>query len=336
MRKQQTVDFFKIQKDIENNSLKPINLIYGEESYLHNMIQDTIRTSFGENKQSVNYEIFYGENIDFNSLINSVKSLPLGIEKQIVILKNFEKLSSAYAKRLEYLLNNKSFQDNAIIIFIFSSNKKIPNNIPLAKIRKFGSVISLKKPKSYQVKQWINQKLYEKKVKILPEALYFLQKLTDNDLGRINNEIEKILCYLGEERVEITREDIVNNFFGSEEGNIFSFVDAIGEKNTRKALSLLKTLNENEYHPLPLLAMISRQLKLILKAKLYDGNQKKIKGDTNLPPFVIDKLIKQSQKYQIDSLKNNFNYLLDAEIKIKTGHFSPVLVLEQLVIKITN
>jgi len=42
----------------------------------------------------MNYEIFYGEKIDFGSLINSVKSLPLGIEKQVVILKNFEKLSS--------------------------------------------------------------------------------------------------------------------------------------------------------------------------------------------------------------------------------------------------
>jgi len=82
--------------------------------------------------------------------------------------------------------------------------------------------------------------------------------------------------------------------------------------------------------------MISRQLRLILKAKLYNGNQKKIKGDTNLPPFVIDNLIKQSHKYQIDVLKKSFNHLLDAEIKIKTGHFSPAMVLEQLVIKITN
>jgi DNA polymerase III subunit delta len=336
MKKPQTVDFFKIQKDIEKNSLKPIYLIYGEESYLHNVIQDTIRINFGKNKQSVNYEIFYGENIDFNSFINSVKSLPLGIEKQLVILKNFEKLGSAYAKKLEYLINNKSFQDNAITIFIFSLTKKIPTNIPLSKIRKYGSVISLKKPKSFQVKEWINQKLNEKRVKILPEALYYLQKLTDNDLGRINNEIEKILCYLGEERLKITREDVINNFFGSEEGNIFSFVDAIGEKKTGQALTLLRNLNENEYHPLSLLAMISRQLKLILKAKLYNGNQKKIKGDTNLPPFVIDKLIKQSQKYQIDNLKKTFYHLLDAEIKIKTGHFSPVMVLEQLVIKITN
>jgi DNA polymerase-3 subunit delta len=336
MNKIQTLDFFGLQKEIENKYLKPIYLLYGEENYLHNIIQDTIRSFFGNNKKSVNCEIFYGENTDFNRLVNSIKSLPLGIEKQVVIIKNFEKLNSAYVKKLEYFIKNKSFQDNAITIFIFSLKKQIPKNIPLAKIRQFGSIVSLKKPTSYQVKQWLNQRLNKKQVKIMPEALYYLQKLTDNDLGRINNEIEKIICYLGEGKSSITKEDIVINFFGSEEGNIFNFVDAIGERKTRKALALLRVLQENEYHPLSLLTMISRQIKLILKAKTFKDNKKKIKGDTNLPPFVIDKLIKQSQKFQFDRLKNSYHYLLDAEKKLKTGYLNPVMVLEQLVIKITN
>jgi len=56
----------------------------------------------------------------------------------------------------------------------------------------------------------------------------------------------------------------------------------------------------------------------------------------HLPPFVIDKLIKQSQEYRLDKLKSAYRYLLDAEIKLKTGYFNPVLVLEQLVVRITE
>ena len=336
MNKLQTFDFFGLKKDIESNSLKPIYLIYGEENYLHNLVLDSVKDYFGNSKQYKNYEIFYGENVDFGPLFNSINSLPLGVEKQAVLIKNFEKVKATNAKKLDSIIKNKTFQDNVITIFIFCQSKKIPANVPVARIRKYGRVVFLTKPKVYQVKQWINQRLNKKQIKILPEALYYLQKLTDNDLGRINNEIEKILCYLGKGKSNITREDVIINFFGSEEANIFSFVDAIGDRKTREALTLLRILEENEYHPLPLLAMISRQIKLILKAKLYESNHKKIKGDSNLPPFVIDKLIKQSQKYPLDRLKKCYSYLLDAEIKLKTGYLNPVIVLEQLVIKITS
>jgi len=336
MAKKQIIDFFQLQKELNSNSLKPIYLLYGEENYLHNIIQDNIKAHFCNDKQSVNYEIFYGENVDFNRFVNSIKILPLGTEKQIIILKHLEKLNASYAKKLDSLIKSKSFQDDSVIILIFSLNKKMPTCISLDRIKKYGSIVSLKKPRSYQIKQWANQKCRENHIEISPEALYYLQRLTDNDLGRMNNEIEKIFCYLGKNFSRINKEDIIHNFFGSEEGNIFNFVDAIGERKTKLALKLLEKLEENKYHPLSLLAMISRQIKLILRAKLYDGNQEKLKGELHLPPFVIDKLIKQSHQYKLEKLKNVFRHLFDAEKKLKTGYFNPVMVLEQLVIKITN
>jgi len=336
MAKQPIIDFFQLQNDISSKTLKPIYLLYGEEGYLHNIVQDNIKAHFCNDKQSVNYEIFYGENVDFNRLVNSIKILPLGTEKQIIILKHLEKLNASYAKKLDFLIKSKSFQDNSVIILIFSLNKKMPTSISLERIKKYGSIVSLKKPRSYQIKRWANRKCQENHIEISPEALYYLQRLTDNDLGRMNNEIEKIFCYLGKNISRIKKEDIINNFFGSEEGSIFNFVDAIGERKTKLALKLLEKLEENEYHPLSLLAMISRQIKLILRVKLYYDNLEKLKGDLHLPPFVVDKLIKQSHKYKLDKLKNIFRHLLDAEKKLKTGYFNPVMVLEQLVIKITN
>ena len=125
MTKQQIIDFFQLQKDINSNSLKPIYLLYGEENYLHNIIQDNIKAHFCHDKQSVNYEIFYGENIDFNRFVNSIKILPLGTEKQIIILKHLEKLNASYAKKLDFLIKSKSFQDDSVIILIFSLNIRL-------------------------------------------------------------------------------------------------------------------------------------------------------------------------------------------------------------------
>ena len=336
MTKDQIIDFFQLQKDISSKPLKPIYLMYGEESYLHNIILDNFKAYFSKNRQYVNFETFYGANIDVNRLSNSIRTLPLGAAKQVIVIKQIEKIKAFHIEKIDSLINNHSFLDDSLMVLLLSFNKKMPANLSLKKIRQFGVIVSLQKPKSFQTKQWINLKCRENHKEILPEAVYYLQRLTENDLGLINNEMEKLFCYLGEASSRIRKEDVVNNFFGAEEGNIFDFVDAVGERKTQTALRLLKKLEEGEYHSLSLLAMISRQIKMILLTKLYDGDQKKIKGELHLPPFVIDKLIKQSQEYRLDKLKSAYRNLLDAEIKLKTGYFNPVLVLEQLVVRITE
>ena len=336
MIKQKNLDFFQLKKDIENDLLKPVYLLYGEDNYLHEMVGELIKKYFKKNNKSINYETFYGENLNISNLISSIKTLPLGTDKQIISIKNIDKVNSSNSKKIDLLINNYSFRDNTIILLIFCLTKKMPKNISLKKITQFGQIVNLKKPLLSQVKYWINQKCNEYNIKITPDALYYFQSLTNNDLSKINNELEKIYCYLGNNSQCIKKEDIIKSIYGLEEGNIFNFVDAIGERKTLVALKILRVLERNEYHPLSLLAMINRQMKLIFQAKLYEADQKKLVSELRLPVFVVNNIIRQSHKYKLSRLKNSFRHLLDAEKKLKTGYFDPVLVLEQLVLKITN
>jgi DNA polymerase-3 subunit delta len=330
------LDYFQLQKDINSKPIKSVYLMVGEESYLQNMVIEQFKTRFQQDKQLVNYETFYGENLDLNRLANSLQILPLGGGKQCIIIKQLDKVKGTFAKKLDFMINNLSFCDVDLIILLFSLDKKIPVNISLDKIKQFGVVALLKKPKSFQIKQWISLKCRENHKEISSEAIYYLQRLTDNDLGQIENEMLKLFCFLDNSSPRISRDDIINIFYGTEAGNIFDFVDAIGERKTETALCLLNKLEKSEYHPLSLLAMISRQIRLILQVKRYKGDIKKLKGELHLPPFVMNKLIGQSQKYHLYELKNAYPNLLDAEIKLKTGYHDPVIILEQLVVRITK
>lgn len=335
--KHTTQDFFQLQKDIKDNKpLKLIYLVFGEEEYLQSLIVDDFKNYFLQKKCNVNYETFYGENIDFIPLVNSLTTLPLGAEKQCIIIKQVDKLKVSQVKKLNSFLHSLPEKNENLLILLFCLTKKIPANLSFDKVKQAGSMVHFQKPKSFQTKQWINLKCRENKKEISPEAVYYLQRLTDNDLGQIHNEMQKLFCYLGDDILRIEKEHVITNVYGEEGGSIFDFVDAIGEKNAQAALLLLKKLEENEYHVLSLLAMISRQLKLIFQAKRGQTNQKKMKGESGLPPFVFNKIVKQSKKYNIDELKSAFQNLLDAEIKIKTGYFDPVVILEQLVLKITG
>jgi DNA polymerase-3 subunit delta len=335
--KERILNFLTIEKEIENNLIKPIYLVYGEEDYLHRAFFDKIREYFSKQKQMANYEIFYGEKLDFNRLLNSLQALPLGTGMQCVVVRNLEKIKSPLMKKLTFEIDKLSFNYTNLMILLFSNGKRIPLHINSDKIAKYGAIVSLPKMNMFQTKQWIKMRCQEAQIEINEEAIYYLQRITENDLAQISNELEKLFCYLGNSKTLIDKEILIKNIYGIQGGNIFDFVDAVGVRKSDEALSLLKILMDSgEYHPLQILAMLNRQMRLIFKTKLSSYDSKKNKGDKNLPYFVLKKLTTQSQKYNVGELKKVFHYLLDAEISLKTGYLLPNLVLEQLVIKITK
>ncbi len=331
-----TLNYFSLLREIEHDSIKPIYLIYGEESYLHNMVVDRFKTYFAKNNQNVNYETFSGEDLDFNRLANSLQTLPLGAMRQCIIIKQLEKVKSSISQRLDDLLSHLPLGDKNLLILLFSNEKQIPKYISLEKIKQKGAITALPKLKPFQIKQWIRRKCQEGHKEITEEAIYYLQRLTENDLSQINNELEKLFCFLGNTATRINKDEVIDDFYGLQAGNIFDFVDAVGERKTKDALSLLRKLEESDYHPLSLLAMINRQIRLILQTKLSSGDLKKLEREINLPPFVIKKLIGQSQKYELNELKKAYSYLLDAEISLKSDSTPSMVVLEQLVVNITE
>lgn len=338
--KQKILDYFTIQQEIGHNLIKPIFLIYGEDSFLQYTILEQFKTQFSRQKKQVIYETFYGEDLDFRLLADSLYNLPLGFTVEVlqcVIIKQLEKIKNHLAQKLDTLMENLSLEQSNRLILLFANTKKLPENINLEKIEKYGSIVALPKSNRAQIRQLIRKKCGAEQKVITEEAIYYLQNITDNDAGLISNELEKLFCFLGKSETKITKDHILENMYGVQGGNIFELVDAIGERETNKAINILrKLLNNDEYYPLQILAMINRQFRLISRAKLFPEDLKVIRGDTKLPLFLIQNIIKQSQKYKPAELKKSYAILLDIEIKLKTGLLQPGMVLEQLIIQLTN
>lgn len=339
--RQKTFDFFSIQREIEKNIIKPIYLFYGEDSFLHNIILEKLKRHLSRQKRRVNYRVFYGEDLDFSELANSLHTVPLGFGSEAIqgiIVKQLEKIKSPLLQKLSALIENLSFNsDNHRLILLFIDSKTIPKNIKIEKIKQYGAIVNLKKLNKAQTRQLVIARCKEEQKEITDEAIYYLQSVTGNDVGLISNEMDKLFCYLEGVNDKITKNDVLDGLYGLQGGDIFDFVEALGMRDAARAMGYLrKLLGDDEYHPLQLLAMINRQIGLIHRAKLFPNNTKINKGDSNLPYFVVQGIIAQSQKYSLDELEMVYRSLLQAEIDLKTGSLLPNLILERLVIDITK
>ena len=124
----------------------------------------------------------------------------------------------------------------------------------------------------------------------------------------------------------------------SSEGNIFNLVEAIGQKNTEEALfHLHKMLRQNE-PPLIIMAMISRQFRLLyqfLTLQEKGLTQREMPAILKVQPFVVKKLAGQAGRYNVHAIVTAIAYLQEIDLQVKTGRLEASEALEQLILNIT-
>jgi len=178
----------------------------------------------------------------------------------------------------------------------------------------------------------------------------------------IFEELEKVVAFVGS-KMRIDERDIQNLVTQSSFDNIFALTDAIGKRALPQALSSLHSVLESGEPPIKVNALITRQIRLMLQAKLLVARDalKPTAGQMNYQNFVdtvfkplaakMSDLLPQSA--QINLLKQNpyaaykviqaFSYFgteelihglektLDADIQLKSSQLDPACILEQLV-----
>ena len=322
----------------KQEKIYPVYLFYGKENYLKEDILKKLRNRLIDPAyRELNYKVFYGEKISINEVINDLETLPLISEHKLVVIKEADKINkNDEIKLIDYFnrLSLKNIFSTLIIIYKESS----PNKELVTAIKKVGVVSNFSITDKAKLTLWINSKFRQSNKKITQEGLFYLQSIMGSDLGRLFNEIEKIDIYTKDKKV-IEKEDVMISIGGSESVNIFKVLDSIGDKDIKSAIEGLVKLNQGNLHHLSIFAMIYRQIKLILQAKLLLAggfNFKEVEKKLKLPYFVTEKIIKQSKKYTFKEICKSYELLNIADLEFKDSQKEPKIILEELVMNIIN
>jgi DNA polymerase-3 subunit delta len=153
------------------------------------------------------------------------------------------------------------------------------------------------------------------------------------DLRLLDQEIEKLLTYVGPER-PVNVEDVELLVSYVQEANIFHMVDALGRRDTKRAMELLERLLEGGHHPLYVLHMIIRQFRILLQIKelrAVGTLPADIAALLHLPPFVIDKSTQQAGNFSFEQLEDIYRSLLEVDAAVKSGEMEDHLALNLFV-----
>lgn len=311
-----------------------IILFAGEEDFLKGQELSRIKAElFKRDEVNLNYDIFYGREADGEKIIECVRTRPLLSSRRLVVIKDIEQLSSF---NKELLLNYCSHPSQFTLLILETRQKNTNRDKFLTSISQYARVIFFRPLYAEKLSPWIRQRLKAESKKISNDALELLKENAPEGLGQIARLLENIVIY-AKGRDEITSKDI-EKFIGSDiNANTFKFADALGEKNSPRAIGILTALFKEGKETLQILGMILWHLRRIDKAKrmIESGRTKSDLGRAlKINPYFLGNFFRQLDCFSAEDLRVAFRILLETDSDIKSGRIKPNLSLELAVVKL--
>lgn len=329
----------QIVTDIKKGDIKPIYFLMGEEPYYIDAIADFIEKNvLREEEKGFNQVVLYGRDVSVEDIVSNAKRYPMMADKQVVLVKEAQDLSRTIDKLEAYTLNP---QQSTILVICYKF-KKLDKRKKLYKaIDKNGVIFESKKLYENQVADWIKRVLAGKKYTVNPKSAQMLIEFLGTDLGKINNELEKLQLVLPIGS-EITPTHIEQNIGISKDYNNFELRKAIGEKDILKSNRIINYFSQNPKDN-PTVVTISLLYsffsQLLQYHSLNDKSQANVARVLKVNPFFVKDYQTAGKYYPMKKVSQVIALLRDADLKSKgvgATNLPQSDLLKELLFKIMN
>lgn len=322
-----------INEDITANSFRPAYLLYGSEDYLKKQYQERLVKGLNPDGNMMNVSYFEGKGIDTGQIIELAETVPFLAEHRTIIMKNTGFFKGQCPLLPEYMAMIPEY-----LCLVFVETELDKRSKMYKAVQKAGRVTEFSTQDDKTLMRWLLGILNREGKKITQKDMERLLTKTGSDMGNIEKEVEKLICYTIDKEV-ITAQDIDQICVTQTTNKIFDMVRAVTEKKQGQALILYNDLLSLREPPMRILFLLARQFNLLLQVKELLGggyNQNSIAQKTGLPGFVVRNYITYARQYTIRQLTDAVEAFTAAEADVKSGRLGDVISVELLLIKFSK
>jgi len=332
-------DVKQLVTDIKNGNIKPIYLLMGEEPYYIDKISEFIEeTILTEEERGFNQMVLYGRDVAVEDIVSNAKRFPMMAERQVVIVKEAQDLSRTFDKLDDYA---KKPQPSTVLVLCYKYKTVDKRKAVYKAINKTGVVFESKKLYDNQVPDWIKRVLSPKGYTITPKASQLLVEFLGTDLGKINNELEKLQIVLPK-NTQITPEHIEENIGISKDYNNFELRKAIGAKDSVKAFKIVQYFADNpKDNPMVVtVALLFNFFSQLLQLHgMKDRNPRSVASALRVNPYFVNEYLDAARNFPMRKVSQVVALLREFDVKSKGVNSNAVPqgdLLKELLVKILN
>ncbi|HJA99830.1 MAG TPA: DNA polymerase III subunit delta [Candidatus Mediterraneibacter merdavium] len=319
-----------LNEDLKTGKFKQIYLLYGAEAYLKKQYKERFIKAMLPEGDTMNYAYYEGKNTDIKEVIDLAETLPFFAERRLIVFEDTGFFKSSGADLADYISDMP-----ATTYFIFIENEVDKRSKLYKAVKAKGHIVELNAQDENTLRKWVLGLVKKEGKQMEPsDVAYFLNKV-GTDMENITKELEKLVCYCID-RPMITREDIDAVCVTQITSHIFEMVNAVANKDQRKALDLYYELLALKEPPMRILFLLIREYRILfqVRALLKQGyGKKEIASKAGLHPFAAGRYMDEAKRFRMRELRAVMEEGADIEQRVKTGLLTDHLAVELFLVK---
>ncbi len=312
------MNYENIIRDIKNNIYSPVYFLSGDEPYFIDQIVSLLEDSvLDEELKGFNQTIVYGRDTTVKEVIDLSRRYPMMGNYQVVIVKEAQ-----YLNKIEDFEAYITDPLDTTVLIIAYKHKKVDKRKSFFKKMNSSEttvVFNSDKLKDYAIPKWIEGEIKDRGFSISPVALMLMSDYLGNDLGKITNEIDKLVINLNA-NTTITENEIEENIGISKDYNLFELQNSLVLKDHLKAFRIIDYFESNpKDHPLQMISVMLHNyfIKVFLYHNIRNNNQNKIASELGIPPFFVKDYEKAARSFPPQKIKMIISDIRELDLKSK-------------------
>lgn len=339
MAKKETLDYGKLKKELVQEGLKRVYLLYGAEEYLREDFVTVLRdTCLPDGADDFSYKKLNQESFSARAFEDAVDALPFLTERTFVEVRSVDlnRLSENEADKLTKQIMD--LPDYCTVAFVQDAGYEPDGRKKLIKaIKKYGKTIEFTQQAQSSIVKWVRKRFAAHKKAISPQTAEYLINYSGSLMQQLIPEIEKIAAYAPGE--EVTIHDIEAVASKSAETAVYELSDKLAAKDYDGAAEVMgELLGRKDTEPIMLLAMIGNQMRNIYAAKLAEiehRDRNYIVETTGVGyDFLVKKLQTNAKRFSLERLERAICLCTTTDYQMKCSSVEDEDLLKELLIKL--
>ncbi len=280
----------RLEKSVADNTVPPVFLIYGEEMLYKSVLDSILNIIVAGENRGFMYEPFDGLNENVGEALRSVNTYALLQGRKVVSLLD-SRIFYSKQDTTKFPEKEKDAHDTGELKAADALVEAIDNGFPKSHflivttdtvdkrrrlfkiIQEKGLVIDCSVPRGDRQSEKAEQdavlrvqlnSVLEASQKSMSQPAYALMvEMTGFDLRTFSNNLAKLVDYVGQ-RKNITPQDVETLLHRTRQDPIYTFTNALTDKNVEGSFFYMRSLLDDNFHPLQILSALANHLRKLL------------------------------------------------------------------------
>lgn len=306
-----------VMKQLKSGKILSLYYLFGEDTYSLNLAVKAIEEAVNPFIVSdFDKDFCYSDERNLQDVISTARAFPFGSAKKLIVFKEVEKVKDK--KLLEsYILSPPEFA-----VFVLVHNGKITNlsTSPFDLLLQNEFLYEAKELRGDYLIDWVVELTKSKGRQLSNENAAFLADISGGDRVMIENQLEKIITFLGDSD-QITFNAIKEVTASLKEYSIFDLQNAVFQKDKSTSLRIAMSMLDKGEDATFIINMLTKsliglsQIKELNEKKISDTEASKIIGTH---PFYLKNYQRARVLFTEADLMKAADALLKADVSVKT------------------